>query len=156
MHHVLSIEGSPVDLGRLYTADDFVRFVTGGNATFTMVSGRTGARFTYRSRVAPNDPDMFFVSTLIGADNETDYSYVGFLNRRAVRPGKSVLCAGKKGNADDVRFRALAYVLDKAFFGALPLDVEIFHAGKCCRCGRTLTTPESIVSGIGPECAKKR
>jgi hypothetical protein len=27
------------------------------------------------------------------------------------------------------------------------------HAGKCGRCGRKLTVPQSIETGIGPECA---
>lgn len=29
------------------------------------------------------------------------------------------------------------------------------HSGKCWRCNRTLTTPESIANGIGPICAEK-
>jgi hypothetical protein len=32
---------------------------------------------------------------------------------------------------------------------------KVHHEGRCGRCGRTLTVPESIESGIGPECAKK-
>jgi hypothetical protein len=28
------------------------------------------------------------------------------------------------------------------------------HEGKCGRCGRLLTVPSSIESGIGPECSK--
>jgi hypothetical protein len=38
--------------------------------------------------------------------------------------------------------------------GSLPEGYKIQHEGKCCRCGRTLTTPESIERGIGPECVK--
>lgn len=34
------------------------------------------------------------------------------------------------------------------------LCVEIWHEGKCGRCGRQLTVPESIESGFGPECVK--
>ena len=29
---------------------------------------------------------------------------------------------------------------------------EIWHEGKCGRCGRKLTVPESIACGFGPEC----
>jgi hypothetical protein len=28
----------------------------------------------------------------------------------------------------------------------------VHHEGRCGRCGRTLTVPESIESGFGPEC----
>jgi hypothetical protein len=33
--------------------------------------------------------------------------------------------------------------------------VEVRHAGKCGHCGRKLTVPESVDTGIGPDCAKK-
>lgn len=33
--------------------------------------------------------------------------------------------------------------------------VEVWHKGKCGRCNRDLTTPESIANGFGPECLKK-
>jgi hypothetical protein len=32
-------------------------------------------------------------------------------------------------------------------------SAEFHHCGFCCRCGRTLTDPASIESGIGPICA---
>jgi hypothetical protein len=33
--------------------------------------------------------------------------------------------------------------------------LEVWHEGRCGRCGRRLTVPESIESGLGPECATK-
>jgi len=33
---------------------------------------------------------------------------------------------------------------------------EVMHANKCCKCRRTLTTPESITKGIGPECSGEK
>ena len=38
---------------------------------------------------------------------------------------------------------------------AIPEGYHIAHVGKCGACGRPLTDPTSIASGIGPECAKK-
>ena len=38
---------------------------------------------------------------------------------------------------------------------ALPEGYEARHEGRCARCGRALTVPESIDSGFGPECARK-
>lgn len=32
--------------------------------------------------------------------------------------------------------------------------LTIYHEGRCCKCGMPLTVPESIDSGIGPECKK--
>jgi len=33
-------------------------------------------------------------------------------------------------------------------------NLDIYHNGNCARCGRVLTTPESILIGLGPECVK--
>lgn len=35
-------------------------------------------------------------------------------------------------------------------------SAEVMHANKCCKCRRTLTTPESILKGIGPECSGEK
>jgi hypothetical protein len=37
----------------------------------------------------------------------------------------------------------------------MPDGVVIWHEGRCGRCGRRLTVPESIESGYGPECIGK-
>ena len=36
--------------------------------------------------------------------------------------------------------------------GFLPISVRFWHEGRCGRCGRTLTDPESIKRGLGPVC----
>lgn len=36
-----------------------------------------------------------------------------------------------------------------------PRGVTVRHEGRCGRCGRTLTVPASIDSGIGPDCAER-
>jgi hypothetical protein len=33
------------------------------------------------------------------------------------------------------------------------LEGELVTAGRCRRCGRTLTDPDSLAKGIGPDCA---
>lgn len=51
--------------------------------------------------------------------------------------------------------RAAATVLDKiAAFGIAEAGFRFGREiGACCRCGRTLTDPESRAAGIGPTCA---
>jgi len=34
----------------------------------------------------------------------------------------------------------------------MPDNVEFYHSGNCAKCGRKLTTPESIKNGLGPIC----
>ena len=33
--------------------------------------------------------------------------------------------------------------------------IKVYHSGKCGKCGKKLTTPESIKSGLGPYCGKR-
>jgi hypothetical protein len=48
-----------------------------------------------------------------------------------------------------------SYVTEKLLQGNLNKSVEIWHEGRCGRCSRPLTVPESIETGLGPECARK-
>ena len=38
--------------------------------------------------------------------------------------------------------------------GNLPPALEVWHEGRCGRCGRKLTTPQSVETGFGPVCAQ--
>jgi hypothetical protein len=137
--------------GALSSANDALRFIFGGNATFTIRSAKTGTRFTYKLRQT-DAGKPFFASVLAGQNNETDYAYIGFVPAAT----RDVLLAGHKGKPDAPSFKALAWTISQiATQARIPEHLELFHEGRCCACGRKLTTPESILSGIGPECAKK-
>lgn len=129
-------------------------FLLGGNATFTIVSTKTGARFTYKSQVCDANENLYFVKVLTGNDNEHDYSYLGTL-----RTSENVQVAilryahGTKSRIAQDAPSALAFAW---FIGHLKSEaVEMWHEGRCCRCSRVLTVPASLASGIGPECQKK-
>lgn len=138
--------------GRLTTPEEAVQFVMAGNARLTLVSQKTGTRYTYRVRkprgARPDCPH--FVSVMYGSDNEADYSFLGSIfpdgNYRHSR--KSVIAEG------DVRERGFLFFLSHVQAGKMPPNMEIWHEGRCCRCGRALTVPESVRDGIGPECRK--
>lgn len=142
---------------RITDAKHAYDFMLAGNATLTLVSTKTQARFTYKVR-APEERKgnvSHFVSLLNGSDNEGSYIYLGL-----VRNGNGGYRYehGKKARvgADAASAKAFAW-----FWGnvvgrrELPASVELWHAGTCGRCGRTLTVPESIERGIGPECWNK-
>lgn len=141
----------PVPNGALESANDALRFMFGGNATFTLRSEKTGTRYTYKIR-QKEDAGPFFVSVLAGQNNQTDFDYIGFVPASA----RGQITAGSKGKPAAPSFKAIAWVLAQLDQTArIPEQLSIFHEGRCCACGRKLTTPESILSGIGPECAKK-
>jgi hypothetical protein len=135
--------------GRIEDAATAMRFLTAGNATVTLVSKVTEARFTYRVRTS-EDGRMRFVQLLTGNNNEGDFKYLGH-----IKIGQEIYYHGRKSKiaftapsakAFDWAWRALAQ-------NKIPAQLEIWHEGRCGRCGRKLTVPESIATGFGPECA---
>jgi hypothetical protein len=131
-------------------------FILAGNARFTLVSKESGKRFTYRvQKPASNARSTIrFCALLSGPDNTTDYRYFGFITMENGgwkyihgKPGKA--CASRASDS----VRAFTYTLGNLIEkNQIPEGVEIWHEGQCGRCGRTLTRPDSIESGFGPEC----
>lgn len=135
---------------QLDTLDNIRSYMFAGNARMTLVSRATGGRFTYRVRRSDADKP-WFVSVLTGRDNEADYQFLGtifeggdYRHGRRSRIGRDAPSA----RAFDWFYRALRA-------DTFPPQLEVWHEGRCGRCGRLLTVPESIASGFGPECAGK-
>tara|TARA_Y100000310_G_C20704273_1_gene833467 strand:+ start:34407 stop:34865 length:459 start_codon:yes stop_codon:yes gene_type:complete len=141
------------------TAADALDFIKGGKATITISSAKTDTHFTFKINQKIEDGDEaaenpkktpFFVSVLNGPDNWENYQYIGYIKA----DGNSCLLDGKKGHPDAPSFKAFSWVWAHLNRGNIPADLTIQHEGKCCVCGRKLTTPESVASGIGPVCAE--
>lgn len=132
----------------LQTAEAARQFMLAGKARVTFKSQTTGTHVTFRIR-ASKDRTTHFVSVLRGPQNESDYSYFGFIRRGIFYFGglKSTISQGATSvKAFEWAWRALAQ-------DRMPQKLEVWHEGRCGRCGRALTVPESIKSGFGPECA---
>jgi hypothetical protein len=130
--------------------DDVLAFALAGNARLTLVSKKTGARFTYRIR-HPKSDGPHFVSLLTGADNESDFQYMG-----CIFPGNVFRTTAKTRMGDDApSVRAFTWAWAAITRGSLPESLEVWHEGRCGCCGRALTVPESIASGLGPVCTAK-
>ena len=136
--------------GRLTTALDVLRFVRAGNATITLVSRRTEARFTYKISVS-DDGNCHFVNVLSGPDNNRDYQYLGRIARDVFWIGRKVPRPGEI-KRDAPSAKAFDWAWRHLVRGELPDSLEVWHEGSCGRCGRKLTVPASIASGFGPEC----
>jgi len=134
--------------------DTILDFIFAGKATFTVKSNATGKHFTYKLS-APKEKDVkkqiHFVSLLTGANNETDYRFFGTIFDKAVykHDRKNRISTDAPGVV------AFTWLLRNLQKGTVNGQVEIYHEGKCCRCGRKLTHPESIETGLGPECGKR-
>ncbi len=133
-------------------------FVLAGNSLFTIRNSKNGSRFTYKVKV-PKDTDpekanFFFVKLLTGSDNNSNYSYIGYIKSGPPQP---YFIYGNKSKISEAApgVKAFDFVFNKIIGPqSFHPDLEVWHEGKCCRCGRKLTVPESIESGIGPECSR--
>ncbi len=133
-----------------------LKYMRAGKAIMTIESKKTQKHFTYRFKT-PKDLDEntpikdipVWVSVLTGPDNELGYEYVGvifgnkYYHSRKARVGQD----------------AKSIVAFKYWFKALVANdtkrlsmIELYHEGTCMRCGRKLTTPESVELGVGPVC----
>ena len=135
--------------------NDAKSFIMAGRAIFTLV-GRE-SRYTYKiTRVEPAEGSQYtqatyFVYILIGPDNTSEYMYLGLLDATS---GLVRLTRKSSYKEDSRPVLALRWALPILWQGReLPAPAKILHAGRCGRCGRLLTVPESIESGFGPECA---
>jgi len=128
------------------------QFILSPKGEFTLKSKVSGVHCTYQRW--DNHRGGMFISYLSGPD---ETSYLGMVT--ITEEGDLFLRTTAKSPKEGRCLKALQW-----FFRNLILDdldggnlqkVEFWHSGKCCRCGRTLTTPESIAAGIGPVCATR-
>ena len=133
-------------------------FITAGKAIFTCKSLKTGNRFTYRVEVPKGkdakDATIFFVKVLTGSDNCSDYSFFGCIRKQN---GSVFFTPSAKSRISTKAPSVVAFehILHNLATNREMPSLEIWHEGACCRCGRKLTTPESVQAGIGPECSKR-
>ncbi len=129
------------------------KFLTAGHAIFT-VSNPAGQHFTYkvappRQQRNPQQP-VYFVNVLTGPDNQSDYSPLGLINHR----GEVFHTKTSKIGEDALSFKVAKWALELIWkYSDLPAGYKIQHEGRCGKCGRPLTDPVSIETGLGPICA---
>lgn len=128
-------------------------YVLAGNATVTIRSTTTGQRFTYQVTQSASRPGdrpgtmpVWFVALLTGPDNERDWTYLGTIFADGFR-------LTRKSRAGTDAPSVVAFTWWSRHWE--DARVEVWHEGTCGRCGRTLTVPESIETGLGPVCAEK-
>lgn len=153
--------------GQLRTPAAIEAYITGGNAYATIRSKKSGTRYTYRFQAAPNpnltrDTRPIFVSVLNGDDNESDYRFFGtiFISAETKQILEYKHSRKTRITEEAPCVKAIRWVLGNIRRGGTALEnpsnflhqVEVWHEGRCGRCGRKLTVPESVSSGFGPEC----
>lgn len=123
-----------------------LKFMFAGKSVFTFINTKTGNRFTYKIKSAKNS-NIFFVSVLTNPDV---YSYIGICVEGNYNHGKK-----SNISKDAQSVKVFEYILNKLKSDNLPEFLEVWHEGFCGKCGKRLTVPSSILTGIGPDCIKK-
>lgn len=133
--------------GRLTSSEAVRDFIFAGKAIITLVSEKTGARFTYKITQSDN-ANLYFVALLNGPDNEGDYAYLGLFRNGVYEHGRK-----SKVGLDAPSAKAMLFFGSCVQDDKLPAQLQVWHEGRCGRCARRLTVPASVERGIGPECA---
>ena len=154
------IERSPTALARAnrFSDGEVARtFLLSGRARLTLVSEVTGVKFTYRIaqkcplQEGPTFPH--FVQLLNGPNNESDYQYLGTIFHSELLGKHFASTRASKISRQAKSFKAFEYAMKHLLAGNLPPKCEVWHEGRCGKCGRVLTNPSSITIGLGPTCS---
>jgi hypothetical protein len=125
-------------------------FILGGKATFTLKSEKTGKHYTYKVTEADSregsDWTSWFVANLTDGDK---YHYLGMIGQKGESPPSF------RPKHDGANAKGFGWFFKKLSRGEETPQLEFWHEGSCCKCGRALTNPESIQTGIGPVCKER-
>lgn len=124
--------------------DKALDFIFGGNSTFTALNTKSENRFTFKVKKHKKD-DIFFISALVGSS----YEFVGSYKEDIFKYSFRSRISDKSQS-----IQVFKYIIAKLNNKNLPDYIEIWHSGRCGKCGKELTTPESISIGFGPVCKR--
>jgi hypothetical protein len=138
----------------------FRSFIFQGKALFTLENKEKGTHITFRvkspkrRRGEEEDLTLFDIEAKALNDGYSGMRYIGRLNRKA-----RTLKESGRIEKDHPGLLTLKWLMRN--WNNLEQFEEdgklgMYHLGICCKCGMTLTVPESIENGIGPHCKRYR
>lgn len=134
---------------RLVGKEAIWNYIKGGHGVVTLESP-SGKHYTYCFK-KPKSPDKFDAVTLFAycLEGKHQYNYVGMVTRKGFRH-----TTNSEYDEDSEQFKGARYII---YMAAKDFEtpMKLYHEGVCSCCGRQLTKPESIISGIGPICARQ-
>lgn len=132
-------------------------YTLAGETLLSAVSKKTGGRLTFRVTKAPENAQFPFACWWVSLDSTSDKPYLGSFDAdRKFWPDPKLGKLSEQGGGPAVEgARAIRWLMGILDEGRIPDTVELWHAGRCGRCGCELTTIESITRGLGPVCAVK-
>lgn len=132
---------------------EIANFVLAGNSIFTIKSANSGNHWTFRVQFKTRKSGTVFLDGLFFVQLMTapqEFTYLGIIDRLTYR-----ITSKSCRKATSTEHKVIQYLLKYMNDLILNKNFEFYHEGKCGRCGRSLTDPESIKRGIGPACAER-
>jgi hypothetical protein len=123
-----------------------LKFIFGGKSFVTFLNTNTSNRFTYKV-VKHKTDDIYFINVLTSPDT---YTFFG-----TYRNGQFKHSPKARISAEAQSVKVFQFVIAKLATNTLINLIEIYHDGRCGKCGKQLTVPESLETGFGPECYKR-
>ena len=151
-------------IGKLTNLADIYYYIFAGKAIFTLVSPKTGRRYTYKvtEDILADGQKTYKIHLLQGDDNTKDYHFIArlYYNKAQIWWQKHKCFTT---DIDEVSVTegysyaesAINCILQYPEFYIMK-GGEFWHSGRCAKCGRLLTTPKSVATGIGPHCRRKQ
>lgn len=130
---------------RILGKDDIKRYVYGGRGIFILKSNKSEKMCKYKMSICKKNDDLLYIS-------DWSKGYLGFVN---IKTNTYTHSKKSKVSITEESVKGIAWLVnqfnnEKDF----PVEMEFYHMGVCCCCGRTLTVRDNIELGIGPICFK--
>lgn len=126
-------------------------FFQAGKARFTVETPEKHFTYECDKKTYPKGNTHYHLRLLKGPDNRGDYVYLGCIEPLT---GHLRMTRKSQHKEDSATVLAINTTLPLLWRGTkLPPGYDVMHSGKCGRCQRPLTVPESVRRGLGPICA---
>ncbi|MFA5586172.1 MAG: DUF6011 domain-containing protein [Saccharofermentanales bacterium] len=133
---------------KIQNKEDIKIYFFGGKGKFILKSNKTGKWFMYKMTKPKDNDEIYYISVLL----DGYYQYLGVIKIDDIDyiRTKKVKIDNNHESIKGIKWLLKQFKNDKKF----PNDMEFYHMGICCCCGRTLTVKDNIELGIGPICFK--
>lgn len=120
------------------------------NGKYTIQNSDTGVHRTFRIKTQPKDSRFAggkrIIGLMTGSDNQSSYTNFGFVDDTGIH----VWNRHKGTDYEKLAWMIWTMLIEPTHPRLRNYSIQSSLA--CLRCNRELTTPESLLSGIGPVC----
>lgn len=120
------------------------------NGTFTLIGPKSHRTVSVKTAKKGSLKGSRIISLFVGTDNTRDYEGYGFVT--AAHEGSDTVKIWNSKRNSARQFEIISAVFAKLAQGGEIAGYTIEESRSCVACNRKLTSPESVLSGIGPEC----